>query len=221
MPGRSRRGADSLEQGLDRLVSAGRQLVDGVSGARPGSRGPAGPAGSSSRPRLADLGRWVEDKLDWILEEEDDWREPWQEEQRRPARRRDPAAVPPSPALPRQNGPSRRQPLQAISRRAGVAGRFDRSPASAAVPAAEPDPALELDWPDDDTFSRSRWQRPPATSSRTPQPFEEAPARDRQPPSAARPQAPFGRAEASAAEPRLPANAEPRPLPRSSRRRPG
>lgn len=237
MPGRPRRGADSLEQGLDRLVSAGRQLVDGVSGARPGSRGPAGPAGSS-RPRLADLGRWVEDKLDWILEEEDDWREPWQEE-RQGGRRRDPVAESSSriapqgaepvaplgdrrqladriePAFPRQNGPSRRQPLQAISRRAAAVGRFDRSPASAAVPASEPDPALELDWPDDDSFSRSRWQRPPATVSRTPEPFEEAALRDRQPPSAAvRPQAP-------AAEPRLPRNAEPRPLPRSSRRRPG
>ena len=35
---RPRRGPDPLEQGFDRLVSAGRQLVGGVSGARPGSR---------------------------------------------------------------------------------------------------------------------------------------------------------------------------------------
>ena len=88
-----RRGSDPLEQRFDRLVSAGRQLVDGVSGARPGSRS----SGRPGLPRLDGLGRWVEDKLDWILEEEDDWREPWQE--------------------PRPEFRPRRRPLEAISRR--------------------------------------------------------------------------------------------------------
>ncbi|MCX5939993.1 MAG: hypothetical protein NTX18_02975 [Cyanobium sp. LacPavin_0818_WC50_MAG_67_9] len=88
-----RRGSDPLEQRFDRLVSAGRQLVDGVSGARPGSRS----SGRPGLPRLDGLGRWVEDKLDWILEEEDDWREPWQE--------------------PRPEIRPRRRPLEAISRR--------------------------------------------------------------------------------------------------------
>jgi hypothetical protein len=80
-PGPRRGGPDRLEQGIDRLMSAGRQLVDGVSGARPGSRPPARGEGRSagSLPRLEGLGRWVENKLDWILEDEDDWREPWQE----------------------------------------------------------------------------------------------------------------------------------------------
>ena len=74
---RVRRGPDPLEQGLDRLVSAGRQLVDGVSGARPGSRTAARGAqrgGEDRRPGLDRLGRWVEDKLDWILDEDEDWR---------------------------------------------------------------------------------------------------------------------------------------------------
>ena len=80
-PAPRRGGPDRLEQGIDRLMSAGRQLVDGVSGARPGSRPPARGEGRSagSLPRLEGLGRWVENKLDWILEDEDDWREPWQE----------------------------------------------------------------------------------------------------------------------------------------------
>ena len=98
---RPRRGPDPLEQGFDRLVSAGRQLVDGVSGARPGSRtAPRGaqPGGEDRRPGLDRLGRWVEDKLDWILDEDEDWREPWQE----PAQRPEPAG---------------RRPLEAISRR--------------------------------------------------------------------------------------------------------
>ncbi|MBM5828066.1 MAG: hypothetical protein FJ050_08465, partial [Cyanobacteria bacterium M_surface_7_m2_040] len=77
-----RSGDEGLEQRLDRWVEAGRQFVDGVSGARPGSRSPA--RSSSRRPsaRLnpAELGRWVETKLDWLLEDDasDDWREPWQ-----------------------------------------------------------------------------------------------------------------------------------------------
>jgi hypothetical protein len=126
---RGRGGPDPLEQGLDRLVSAGRQLVDGVAGTRPGSR--AGGRGGE-RPRLAGLGRWVEEKLDWILEEEDDWREPWQLQQRGSSR----AASQPPAASPRR-------PLEAISRRRG---------ASAA--------AADVAWPDDDSFSLSRWQRP-------------------------------------------------------------
>ena len=90
-----RRGPDPLEQRLDRLVSAGRQLVDGVSGARPGARSPGRPG----LPRLDGLGRWVEGKLDWILEDGEELREPWQDPQ--PAGRR-------------------RRPLQAISRRTGA-----------------------------------------------------------------------------------------------------
>lgn len=144
----SRRGPDPLEQGLDRLVSAGRQFVDGVSGARPGSRPPARGTGrrSGSLPRLDELGRWVEDKLDWILEDEDDWREPWQEQaparlgawdQPRAAASPRPFVAPQAPEPPR-----RRRPLEAISRRSISA------------------PMAAGDWPDDDTFTVQRWQRP-------------------------------------------------------------
>ncbi|MFO7629319.1 MAG: hypothetical protein R6W06_07345 [Prochlorococcaceae cyanobacterium] len=86
-----RRGPEPLEQRLDRWVSTGRQLVDGVAGARPGSRAGARGAGrrAGSLPRLDGLGRWVEDRLDWFLED-DDWRESWQEE---PPQRRRPQGV--------------------------------------------------------------------------------------------------------------------------------
>jgi hypothetical protein len=117
---------------LDRLVSAGRQLVDGVSGARPGSRN--GNRGEGRR--LAGLGRWVENKLDWILEDEDDWREPWQETR---------------PELGSQDRPRRR--LDAISRR------------SAAPPQGQPRQARELEeWPEDEAFALPRWQRQPSSA---------------------------------------------------------
>ena len=95
-----RRPEPRLEQRLDQWVSAGRQLVDGVSGARPGSRA----GGRSSGLKLDHLGRWVEDKLDWLLEDEEGWRESWEQ----PQPRQEP--------LP-QERPARREPLQAISRR--------------------------------------------------------------------------------------------------------
>lgn len=176
-----RRGPDPLEQGLDRLVNAGRQLVDGVSGARPGSRSGQRPMGrpgpAPGRSRLGDLGRWVEDRLDWILEDEDDWREPWQDPRPQRAERTGrPESRPPAAS------PARRRPLEAISRRG------DRRLAAAA------------DWPDDTSFSRPRWQRPPSDSGRAPDLSGEA----------AREAAEAARAREGG-----------RPLPRSSRRRPG
>jgi hypothetical protein len=170
----------SREQGIDRLVSAGRQLVDGVSGARPGSRKAS--RGAGMRPRLGDLGRWVEDKLEWILEDEDDWREPWQEPrptERPPGRRLPAQSVQPGERRPDDSarGSTRRRPLEAVSRR-GAAVRPDLAP-----------PAAEQDWPDDDSFSRPRWQRSGVS-----------PAQPSMPP-----------------QPSMPAGA--RPLPRSSRRR--
>ena len=128
---------------LDRLVSAGRQLVDGVSGARPGSR--SGNRGEGRR--LAGLGRWVENKLDWILEDEDDWREPWQEAR-------------PEPSF--QARPRRR--LDAISRR------------SAEPPRAQPRQEIEPDeWPEDDAFALPRWQRQPSSAPQS-QPQSQPPS---------------------------------------------
>ena len=144
---RPRRGPDPLEQGFDRLVNAGRQLVDGVSGARPGSRTPARGAqrgGEDRRPGLDRLGRWVEDKLDWILDEDEDWREPWQE----------PAQQQPVPGFQRAETPGRR-PLEAISRRGRPGdGGAERDPVDAQESGSE-------DWPDDASFSIPRWQRQP------------------------------------------------------------
>jgi len=132
----SRANDSDPRRGFDRLVSAGRQLVDGVSGARPGSRG--------RRSQLDGLGRWVENKLDWILEDDDDWREPWQET--RPEPKLEPRREP-SPPLP-----SRRRPLDAISRRTAISGPTPSRPGPSS-------PADPCQWPDDETFTLPRWQR--------------------------------------------------------------
>lgn len=128
---------EGLEQRLDRWVETGRQLVDGVAGARPGSRSPGRGQSRRPGPRLnpSELGRWVEGKLEWLLDDEgeEDWREPWQ------------SSPAPAPSVGATVG--RRRPLEAISRR----GRTPDTPAQAPAPSA--------DWPDDDTFSVNRWQR--------------------------------------------------------------
>jgi hypothetical protein len=147
-PGRD--GPEPLDQRLDRWVSRGRELVDGVAGARPGSRTPGPEAAGLGHRGLgagglspARLGRWVEERFDWLLEDDadDDWREPWQEpargsgrrptgapEARRPERPSDSWAAPPSGSpSPRRSDPqprpweasvaSERRSLEAVSRR--------------------------------------------------------------------------------------------------------
>ena len=135
----TRRAEPRFEQRLDQWVSAGRQLVDGVSGARPGSRGGTRPA-----LRLDHLGRWVEDKLDWLLEDEDGWRESWEQQQ--------PVAAP--------QRRSQRQPLEARSRRRAAAAPSERRASEAPGPARPAEIRGDSEaWPDDDSFSLNRWQR--------------------------------------------------------------
>jgi len=187
------RGDDPLEQRLDRWVHRGRQLVDGVSGARPGSR--QGPPPGANRPGgraagIDGLGRWMENRFDWLLDDGEDWREPWQEADG-PRRGRLDAGGPP-PAASRARGvamegtvrreragdgdaPLPRRRLEAISLRGR--GRLAANPgASRGRPSAvapgdpasldERDPpsrptgAESEDWPQDDLFKLERWQRP-------------------------------------------------------------
>jgi len=195
-----RRPEPRFEQRLDQWMTAGRQLVDGVAGARPGSRPPARGAGAAAGPRLrpGDLGRWVENKIDWLLEDDDGWREPWQETRR------------PQPDVPAAPVP-RRRPLEAVSLRGTPL--LPQRPSSLNRPtpaeAAEAGEAVasDQDWPDDASFSVSRWRR------------DDAPVRmprDSEPRSGS--SAPTGRLPESPAPSAAP---PPRAMPRSSRRRPG
>ena len=131
------------ERRRDVWLETGRQIVDGVSGRRPGQR--------RSSLDLESVGRWVGDKVEWLLEEEDDWREPWQE----------PAA---------RSGRRGKRPLEAISRRQPRPS--DGSPAfeqavfrqpQAEQPSIPMTASTEVDsaeeWPEDDSFRVDRWQR--------------------------------------------------------------
>jgi hypothetical protein len=180
----NRRG---LEDRLESWVSRGRGLVDGVSGARPGSRPPdrGGERGSGGRPRLEGLGRWVEGRLDWLLDDRDDWQEPWQEADRPPARRWE--------AGPSAAGSSR-APLEAISRRRASSSPQAPEPPPPPPASAPPPPASasprqretprraeirpeaptpqdgSQDWPEEEAFQVARWRRepPPAPPAANP-----------------------------------------------------
>jgi hypothetical protein len=160
---RPQRSDPRLDERLDRWVSAGRQLVDGVSGARPGSRGGGKPRSGAS---LQTLGRWVEDKIDWLLEDDEQWREPWESAPQR--RDVSPAARPMGP--PEVPSGSARKPLQAISRRVAPQPQRQSQP--------EPRSAAAQDWPDDDAFQLSRWRRgeaPPSAELTSEWPSERPP----------------------------------------------
>ena len=135
-PQRRQRSRDPLDRRLDQWLETGRQLVDGVAGTRPGQRG-SGRTDRRSAASLATVGRWVGDKLEWLLEEEEDdgWLEPWQSE-------------------PQATEMRVKRPLEAISRR--VPPLIQPAPSrSEVVP-------NEDDWPDESTFQVDRWQRRPS-----------------------------------------------------------
>ena len=145
---RPQRSPDPLDRRLDRWLDTGRQLVDGVSGTRPGRRSTDRLDGAS---RLDAVGRWVGDRIDWLLDEEDDWREVSERSQdMEPSR---PARVN-TPAIVERSTPSRgKRPLQAQSRRQPVLPPPTAS-ASPAVPSDQDDV-----WPEDDSFRVERWKR--------------------------------------------------------------
>ncbi|MFM7465476.1 MAG: hypothetical protein ACKO28_08420 [Cyanobium sp.] len=146
--GDTRPSRKGLEDRLETWVSRGRELVDGVSGTRPGTRPSIrggermGPGG---RPGLDGLGRWVEGRLDWLLDDPEDWREPWQEPER--------------PTRP---------PLDAISRRGRPPVETPR-----AKPAEAPTPSQ--DWPEEESFSVPRWRREDPTPTRPVNPLADPP----------------------------------------------
>ena len=196
---RPQRSPDPFDRRLDRWLDTGRQLVDGVSGARPGRRGVDRFDGAS---RLDAVGRWVGDRIDWLLDEEDDWRESsdpssrW-DSPRSPSR---PTVSASSSRMERPVSAGRKRPLEALSRRQPVLPPPSAVEPASPAPSVQPDPVVsEADdaWPDDDNFRVDRWKRSSGPSSPSPadlSPVDPAPM----------------------ASPRTTAR---RPLPRSSRRR--
>ncbi len=170
-----RRGRRRTGGSLDQWMTAGRQLVDGVAGARPGSRPQGRPTGgrAGGRPGLEGLGRWVENRIDWFLEGEDDWPEPWQERQQR-SKRQDRPENGPGPLPSGRRSPQAPQPSAAPLPQAGAQGSPEQRPRRSleaisrrAAPLLPPAPESRVD-PSRVTPPAATGNRPLPRSSRRP-----------------------------------------------------
>ena len=125
------RSRDPLDRRMDNWFETGRQFVDGVAGNRPGQRRSGQPIAKG----LDNVGRWVEDKIDWFFEEDNDWDEPWQ-----------------SPQFQKDFKTSqKKRPLEAISLRG-----------TKSLGAANQGGNLQNEedsWPDDSSLRVNRWER--------------------------------------------------------------
>ena len=120
---------------MDNWIETGRQFVDGVAGNRPGTRRTNSPRLSSAS--FEKVGRWVGDKLDWLLEDEDGWLEPWQTDSS-------------------ESFSDSKRPLEAVSRRV-----------SHSIPSSPKDSQENLDqdeWPEESSFRVERWRRSPSVN---------------------------------------------------------
>ena len=74
-PNNSRqRSRDPFNRRMDQWISTGKQVVDGVAGNRPGqNRGRW--QDKTTGPNFKKVGRWMEEKIDWFFEDDDDWLE--------------------------------------------------------------------------------------------------------------------------------------------------
>ena len=126
----------SFDRRLDQLIETGRQVVDGVAGNRPGQRDHRF-VDRGTTSGLNNVGRWVEDKLDWLLEEEE---EDWED-------------------LNQEISSSGKKPfLEAISRRSSRKLTRNLLPEQN----IQQENNIELtnqEWPEDSSFRIEKWER--------------------------------------------------------------
>ena len=132
---RNKRSRDTLDRRVDNWLETGRQFVNGVAGTRPGTGRLSG-IDRRSGSRLQSVGRWVGDKIDWFLEDDDDWQEPWEEENQ----------------LTKYQG---KRPLKAISLRVFSPNSEEKIINNTTL--------SDETWPDESSFKIDRWQREKST----------------------------------------------------------
>ena len=129
------RSRDPLERRMDKWIETGKQVVDGVAGNRPGQKRVRW-QDRTTAPNFEKVGRWMEEKIDWFFEDDDDWLDNEELDDE----------------LPQENSINTKRPLSAISLRAPKA-----------LPPqieARKNNSDELDeWPDDQSFKLNKWER--------------------------------------------------------------
>ena len=130
-----RRSRDSLDRRMDKWIETGKQVVDGVAGNRPGQRR-ASWQDKTTGQNFEKVGRWMEEKIDWFFEDEDDWLDNEDSDD-------DPL---------QETIVNTKKPLRAISLRAPKAlpPQIDQTRNN----------LQKIDeWPDEQSFQLNRWER--------------------------------------------------------------
>jgi len=129
------RSREALDRRMDQWIRTGKQVVDGVAGNRPGQRR-SGWQDKNNGPNFEKVGRWMEDKIDWFFEDDEEWLE--NEDSDNDAFQ--------------ESIINTKRPLGAISLRAPKA-----------LPARIEEKRNNLneidEWPDDQSFKLNRWER--------------------------------------------------------------
>ena len=124
-----------LDRRMDKWIQTGKQVVDGVAGNRPGQRR-GGWQDKETSANFEKVGRWMEEKIDWFFEDDDDWL--------------DNEDLDDEPLQESIN--NRKRPLSAISLRAPKALPPQIERRSNNTDARD-------EWPDDQSFKVNRWER--------------------------------------------------------------
>ena len=129
------RSRDYLDRRMDKWIQTGKQVVDGVAGNRPGQKRGVW-KDRSTGTKIEKVGRWMEEKIDWFFENDEDWfdDEGFDDEQ------------------VQESTNNKKRPLGAISLRAPKA-----------LPPQIDKKRNNLDesseWPDEQSFKVNRWER--------------------------------------------------------------
>ena len=140
-----------VDKQVDRIFETGRQFVDGVSGARPGTRRNSDFQGLTSKS-VKKVGRWVSQKVDLFLDEEnDDWYDDdnfYDENSEIKTFTRESNTL-------KSSKPFSKRPLEAISLRQQE--NLQKTEQKKLPYGKE---GNNEDWPDEIDFKVERWQRP-------------------------------------------------------------
>jgi len=129
------RSRDSLDRRMDKWIETGKQVVDGVSGNRPGQKRRRW-QDQTTAPNFEKVGRWMEEKIDWFFEDDEDWLDNEELDD----------------DLLQENIKHAKRPLGAISLRAPKAlpQQIDKQTTN---------PNEMDEWPDDQSFKLNKWER--------------------------------------------------------------
>ena len=145
------RSRESLDRRMDKWIQTGKQVVDGVAGNRPGQRRSSGWKDQTTGANFEKVGRWMEEKIDWFFEDEDDWLETEDH----------------NDDEPKEDLSNTKKPLGAISLRAPKA-----------LPSRIENKRNYLDemdeWPDDESFKLNKWERKDNLNQHNEQDFNES-----------------------------------------------